>query len=170
MRRKTSPRRAQISARELQEIPKPPSPNPFHTKENEILRELRSMQIEIETLKRSILSQTNLQTLESDFYREFQRLSKEVRQSVEKNSETVDRMEAEVKFLKEDVARMISLDEEMKRISAKSMGRDIESLKAKSQWLETSIKGFDIDPIVEKINELEDKIRILKASQPFIIE
>ena len=167
MRKKASPKRSQLRARKIPEPPKPPS---VHTRENEILRELRDMQMEMESLKRSVLSQTNIQTLESDFYREFQRLSKEVREGLEKNRETVDRMEAEVKFLKEDVARMISLEEETKRISAKSVERDIESLKAKSNWLETSMKGFDMDPLVEKITELEDKIKILKASQPLILE
>jgi len=166
MRKKTPPRRAQILAKK---IPEPPNP-PAIGRDSEILRELRDMQIEMENLKRSVLSQTNIQTLESDFYREFQRLSREVRESVEKNRETVDRMEAEIKFLKEDMTRIISLEEQTKRISAKTVERDIESLKAKSQWLETSMKGFDIDPLVEKITELEDKIRILKASQPFIIE
>ena len=164
MRKKTSAKRAQISARKIPEPPKP------HDREDEILRELRGMQMEMENLKRSVLSQTNIQTLESDFYREFQRLSKEVRDGMEKNRESADRMEAEIKFLKEDMARIISLEEQTKRISAKTVERDIESLKAKSQWLETSMKGFDIDPIVEKITELEDKIKILKASQPFIIE
>jgi len=178
MRRKTSPRRSQAPVRK---IPEPPTRNPkvpadtfqpqsSHARESEILRELRDIQIEMENLKRSVLSQTNIQTLESDFYREFQRLSKEVREGLEKNRDAADRMEAEIKFLKEDMARIISLEEEMKRISAKTVERDIESLKAKSNWLETSMKGFDIDPIVEKINELEDKIKILKASQPLILE
>jgi len=163
---KTSPRRPQVLARKIPEPPKPPATG----RDSEILRELKGMQIEIETLKRSVLSQTNMQTLESDFYREFQRLSKDVKAGMEKSREAVDRMEAEVKFLKEDMARIISLEEETKRISAKTVERDIESLKAKSNWLETSMRGFDIDPLVEKITELEDKIKILKASQPFIIE
>jgi hypothetical protein len=165
MRRKTSRRSARISIKKNLEIPKPAI-----DRESEILREIRDMQIEIENLKRSTLSHTNIQTLESDFYREFQRLSKDVKENLEKNSHAVDRMEAEVKFLKEDVARILSLEDEMKRISAKAVGRDIESLKAKSQWLETSMKGFDIDPIVEKISELEENIKILKASQPLILE
>lgn len=139
-------------------------------RESEILREIRDMQIEIENIKRSTLSQTNIKTLESDFYREFERLSKDVKENLEKNRHTVDRMEAEVKFIKEDVARVLSIEDEMKRISAKAVERDIESLKAKSQWLETSMKGFDINPIVDKISELEKKIRTLKSSQPLIWE
>jgi deoxyribodipyrimidine photolyase len=165
MASKTSRRRAAAPARKKLDIPKPAI-----DRDAEILREMRDMQIEIENLKGSVLSKTNIQTLESDFYREFQRLSKDVKENLEKNRHAVDRMEAEVKFIKEDVARMLSLEDEMKRISAKAVGRDIESLKAKSNWLETSMKGFDIDPIVEKITELEDKIRALKASQPLILE
>jgi chromosome segregation ATPase len=177
MRRKTSRSRARASARKKPEPPKPSASSPkaaepahLISRDMEILREIRDMQIEIENLKQSILSENNMRTFESDFYREFQRLSKDVKESLEKNRHTVDRMEAEVKFLKEDLARVLSLEEEMKRISAKTVERDIESLKAKSNWLETSMKGFDIDPLVEKITELEDKIRILKASQPLILE
>ncbi len=167
MRRKTSPRRARATAKKT---PEPPKPASLNTMGMEILREIRDIQIEIENLKRSTLSQTNIQTLESDFYREFQRLSKDVKENLEKNRHAVDRIEAEVKFLKEDLSRVLSLEEEMKRISAKAVERDIESLKAKSQWLETSMKGFDIDPIVDKISELEKRIRNIKASQPLIIE
>lgn len=165
MRRKTPRRLRPAPVKKKLEIPKPAI-----DRDAEILREIRDMQIEMETLKQSVLSEKNMRTFESDFYREFQHLSKEVKESLEKNRHAVDRMEAEVKFLKEDVARVVSLEEEMKRISAKTVERDIESLKAKSNWLESSMKGFDIDPIVEKISELEDKIRILKASQPLIIE
>jgi hypothetical protein len=154
------------------QIPKESSKE--NTKPNDrdltIFQEIRDMQTDIETLKRSILSQTNIQTLENDFYREFERLTKEVKSDLEKNRHAVDKAEAEIKFLKEDIARIISIEEEMKRISAKSLERDVESLKAKSQWLETHVKGFDMDPLVEKIQEMEDKIKIMKASQPLILE
>ena len=148
----------------------PANHNASEARETAIFRDIRDMQMDIETIKRSMLSQTNIQTLESDFYKEFQRLSKEVKDNLEKNRHAVDRMEAEIKFLKEDIARIISIEEEMKRISAKSLERDVESLKAKSQWLETHVKGFDIDPLIEKIQDMEDKIKIMKASQPLIIE
>jgi cell division protein FtsB len=156
--------RKQILRKTSNENPKPGD------RDMAVFREIREMQMDIENLKGSILSQTNIQALESDFYREFQRLSTEVKENLEKNRHAVDRMEAEVKFLKEDVARVISIEEEMKRISAKSLERDVESLKARSQWLETHMKGFDIDPLIEKIQEMDDKIKIMKASQPLIIE
>jgi hypothetical protein len=156
--------RKQIPRKTPNENPKPGD------RDMAVFREIREMQMDIEALKRSVLSQTNIQALENDFYREFQRLSTEVKENLEKNRHAVDRMEAEVKFLKEDVARVISIEEEMKRISAKSLERDVESLKARSQWLETHMKGFDIDPLIEKIQEMDDKIKIMKASQPLIIE
>lgn len=165
--RKTRAIPARKIAREMQsEPPKPPTKD----RELEILREIREMQIDIENLKKTILSTTNIRTLEHDFLREFQHLSKEVKESIEKSRHAVDRMEAEIKFLRGDMKRVMSLEEEMNRLNMKSMTRDIESLKEKSRWLETSFKGFDIDPLVEKISELEDKIKILKASQPLILE
>lgn len=164
--RRTNPASSRVPARKAREVPQPPLPS----REREILTEIREMQMEIDTLKRSVLSHTNLQTLESDFYREFQRLSKEVKESLEKNRESVDRMEAEIKFLKEDMARIVSIEEEMNRLNMKGLTRDVEGLKEKSRWLETSFKGFDIDPIMEKITEIEDKIKILKASQPLILD
>ena len=165
MRRKIPPApRKQIPRESSKENTKPAD------RDLAIFREIRDMQTDIETLKRSTLSQTNMQTLESDFYREFERLTKEVKSDLEKNRHAVDKAEAEIKFLKEDIARIISIEEEMKRISAKSLERDVESLKAKSQWLETHVKGFDIDPLIEKIQDIEDKIKIMKASQPLIID
>lgn len=148
----------------------PSNAAPSHDRETAILREVREMQIEIEGLKRAILSGTNMRTLEEDLFREFQHLKKEVKESVEKNRHSVDKMEADIKFIREDIRRVMSLEEEMSRINAKSVTRDIESLKAKSHWLETHVKGFDIDPIIEKIQEIEDNIKIMKASQPLILE
>jgi len=139
-------------------------------KEIAILREIKEMQVEIENLKKATLSETNIRTLEEDLFREFQHLKKEVKESVEKNRHAVDKMEADIKFIKEDIGRIMSLEEEMSRINAKSVTRDIESLKAKSHWLETHMKGFNVDPIIEKIQEIEDNIKIMKASQPLILE
>lgn len=149
----------------MQKIPEPP-----HPKETEILREMREMQLELSNLKKSTLSETNMKSLENDLVREFQHLSKEVKGSLEKNRHAIDKMEAEIKFLREDVSRVMSLEEEMNRLNMKSLTRDLEGLKEKSSWLEGKFQAFDLDPFVEKMQELEDKIKILKASQPLILE
>ena len=141
-----------------------------HDKETAILKEIKEMQIDMENLKKSILSETNMRSLESDLVREFQKLSKEVRGGLERNRHAVDKMEAEIKFLKEDVGRIMGLEEQMNRLNMKSLTRDMESLKAKSNWLEGKIGTFDLDPVVERISDIESKIKILKAAQPFIIE
>jgi hypothetical protein len=152
----------------LQELPSvPPS---LEAKETAALREIREMQIEMENLKKSVLSETNIRSLEHDFFREFEHMKKEIKESLERNSHAVDKMEAEIKFLKEDMGRIMSLEEEMNRLNMKSLTRDVEGLKEKSRWLETSFKSFDIDPIIEKISEIEDKVKIMKASQPIILE
>ncbi len=141
-----------------------------HDRETAILKEIKEMQIDMENLKKSILSETNMRSLESDLVREFQKLSKEVRGGLERNRHAVDKMEAEIKFLKEDVGRIMGLEEQMNRLNMKSLTRDMESLKAKSHWLEGKIQVFDLDPVVERISDIESKIKILKAAQPFIIE
>ena len=141
-----------------------------HDRETAILKEIKEMQIDMENLKKSILSETNMRSLEGDLVREFQKLSKEVRGGLERNRHAVDKMEAEIKFLKEDVGRIMGLEEQMNRLNMKSLTRDMESLKAKSNWLEGKIQRFDLDPVVERISDIESKIKILKAAQPFIIE
>ena len=148
----------------------PPVPPSLEAREESLLREIRGMQMEMENLKKSVLSETNIKSLEHDMTTEFQKLSREVKESVEKNRHVVDKMEAEIKFLREDVGRIMGLEEEMNRLNMKGLTRDVEGLKEKSHWLETSFRSFDIDPIIEKITEIEDKIKIMKASQPLIIE
>jgi hypothetical protein len=166
---KPVPRTARkVSVHQQEQLP--PVPPSVEAEETAALREIRDMQIEMENLKKAVLSGTNIQSLEHDLTTEFQRLSKEVKESVEKNRHAVDKMEAEIKFLKEDIGRIMSLEEEMNRLNMKSLTRDVEGLKEKSRWLETSFKSFDIDPIIEKITEIEDKIKIMKASQPIILE
>jgi len=141
-----------------------------HDRETSILKEIKEMQMEIENLKKSVLSETNIRSLESDLVREFQKLSKEVRSGLESNRHAMDKMEAEIKFLKEDVGRVMSLEEQMNRLDMKNLTREMESLKAKSNWLEGKIQIFNLDPVVERISDIEDRIKILKATQPFIIE
>lgn len=113
----------------LQELP--PVPPSLETKETATLREIRDMQMEIENVKKAVLSETNMRSLEHDLTREFQKMSKEVKESLEKNSHAIDRMEAEVKFLKEDIGRVMGLEEEMNRLNMKSLTRDVEGLKEK---------------------------------------
>jgi len=143
---------------------------PLEAKEMASLREMREMQMQIDSLKAAVLSDTNIKSLEHDLTTEFQKLSKEVKDSVQSNRHAIDKMEAEIKFLREDVGKIMGLEEEMNRLNMKSLTRDVEGLKERNRWLETSFKSFDIDPIMEKITEIEDKIKILKASQPIIIE
>jgi deoxyribodipyrimidine photolyase len=165
MKRKTSTRRNNNIQNEPV-LPTPPTPD----RNQEVLKELREMQIDMENLKKAVLSETNIRTLEHDFYREFEHMKKEIKESLEKNRHTVERMEGEVKFLKQDMARVMGLEEEMNRLNMKSLTRDVEGLKAKSQWLEGKFQVFDMDPVLDKIQEIEDKIKILKASQPIILE
>jgi chromosome segregation ATPase len=163
--RKSAPRPAKLRPQEL-----PPVPPSLEAKETAALREIREMQIEMESLKKAVLSETNIRSLEHDFYREFEHMKKEMKESLEKNRDAVDRMEAEIKFIKEDIGRIMRIEEEMNRLNMKGLTRDVEGLKEKSNWLETSFKSFDIDPIIEKITEIEDKIKIMKASQPIVLE
>ena len=145
------------AVQEAQALPKPPIPD----RSAEVLKEIREMQIEIENLKKAVLSDTNILSLEHDLYREFEHMKKEMRESLEKNRHAVERMEGEVKFLKHDMAKVMGLEEEMDRLNMKSLTRDVESLRAKSQWLEGKFQVFDMDPVLDKIQEIEDKIKIL---------
>jgi len=159
----------QKSAKRTHQAPALPAP-PLPDRSIELMKEIKEMQIEVENLKKSILSQTNIRTLESDFYKEFEHMKKEMKESLEKNRHAVERMEGEVKFLKQDVARVMGLEEEMNRLNMKSLTRDVESLKEKSHWLEGKFQVFDMDPVLDKLQELEDKLKIMKASQPLILE
>ncbi len=62
------------------------------------------------------------------------------------------------------------LEEEMHRLDLKQLRRYIEKLMAKTEWIEGNIERIDLDPVLEKIAEMESRMKVLKYSFPIIIE
>ena len=61
-------------------------------------------------------------------------------------------------------------DKMIDKLDIDNISRGIESLKERSQWLEENIQKIDIRPLREKIDKIEELLREMKASSPYIIE
>ena len=48
--------------------------------------------------------------------------------------------------------------------------RDIEILKTKADWLESTVNKFDLREIHEKIEELEEKLKSHRGYSPIVLE
>ncbi|UCD02813.1 MAG: hypothetical protein JSV63_03445 [Candidatus Aenigmatarchaeota archaeon] len=48
--------------------------------------------------------------------------------------------------------------------------RDLEILKTKADWLESTIHKLDMSHVYQKIDELEEKVQSQKSYSPYVIE
>ena len=59
--------------------------------------------------------------------------------------------------------------EDIEKMNIGGVRRDLEILKTRQQWLENSIKRFDVKPLYEKIEDIEHVLRRFKMSSPVVV-
>jgi hypothetical protein len=108
--------------------------------------------------------------LENDIHREFERIRDDVKQGTTENTETIKIIEAEMANIRERIGEIKMLGDGLKGLDMESLARDIEVLKQKTHWLEENIEKLDIQPLFERIREIEEDLRATRGESPLIIE
>ncbi len=112
----------------------------------------------------------NFKRFEEDVYKQFESISRSIKDILAKSKEKAEKAEAEIRMLKESVEEAKRLEEDVKKMNVESIMRDLEILKTRNQWLEGQIEKIGTGPLHERVQELEHKINTLKASSALIIE
>ncbi len=84
--------------------------------------------------------------------------------------ELVERMKVEIKTLREGMDETKQAKEHVDNMDVSNIRRDMEALKQKSKYIEGHIERIDVRPLVNMIQEVENKVERLKASSALIIE
>jgi HPt (histidine-containing phosphotransfer) domain-containing protein len=131
------------------------------------MERIENIEEDVKSLK-SVLENFDVKNLEDQIFMEFGEINKKIKTGVRSNKEFIDRIDTEVKIIKEEIEKMRTARKSIKGMEG--MRHEIESLKAKNHWLESQIERIKIKPIVEKIIEIEKLIQGMTVAQPIVIE
>ncbi len=85
---------------------------------------------------------------------------KEVQDQVAKNHEELN---IEVKAMNSKLSTTSTSVKGMESAGTPGIMRDLEILKTKAEWLESTVQKFDLNPVYEKLQELETRLRAVGA-------
>jgi chromosome segregation ATPase len=130
---------------------------------------LNEMRAEVKALRMRI-DKIDFQGLTKEIYNQFEKMNSSIRESEKKTDDLVEKMNVEIKTLREKMEETSQAKEHVEGLEVSHMKRDMESLKQKSQYIEQHLERVDVKPIVEMIQEVERKVDSLRASSALIIE
>ena len=107
---------------------------------------------------------------EKEIYRRLEKLTEKMNETLERANEQQEEFDTEIKEARRDSEQVKIINEKIEKLDRENMPREIESLKEKIRWVEQIIERIDITPLYEKIQEIEHKLSVLRASSPYVIE
>lgn len=113
---------------------------------------------------------TGRKNMEDDIHREFEKVKNGVKQGITENAGTIKNMEAEMANLRERIEEIKLLGDALKGLDMRSIARDIEVLKQKTHWLGENIEKLNIQPLFERIREIEEEVKVTRDRSPLVIE
>ncbi|RLJ05845.1 MAG: hypothetical protein DRP13_02135 [Candidatus Aenigmatarchaeota archaeon] len=138
-------------------------------KENVIVNDIKDLWEEVNKLKASPAPK-DLVKIEDNIFREFDRFRKSIEKEIERNQKSVQEVFLQIKTLSDEIKEIKSIRKKLQETDIDSIKRDMESVKLKLQWLENRIRESGHEDLFEKIEEIENMVKRLKASSPLVIE
>lgn len=129
---------------------------------DEVNSDVKALKLRIEKI--------DFQGLTKEIYDQFEKMNKSVKDSERKTDDLIEKMNVEIKTLKEKVGEAMQAKKQLEELDIPNMRKDMESLKQKSQYIEQHIERVDLNPIVDMIKELETKVSNLRTSSALVIE
>ena len=105
-----------------------------------------------------------------DVRKELEKIKYDVRQNTTKNAEAIRNMESELANIMERTNEITSLGNATAGFDIKGMARDIEALKQRTIWLQENIEKLNMQPLLERIREIEEEMRMSRRDPPLVIE
>jgi chromosome segregation ATPase len=124
---------------------------------------------QVKSLKANV-DKIDFQELSQEIYAQFEKMKSSIKESEKKTDDVAERLNVELKTVKEQLNETKQAGEAMKDLDVSSMRRDVESLKQKSAYIEQHIERVDIRPVIEMIKDVENKVEGLRTSSALIIE
>ncbi len=118
-------------------------------------------------------SDAKLTTLLKDFDEAKRDLEKEretLKGMQEKNRMDFDSLSVDLRALNTKLSSFEKKTGDIEAAGITGLMRDLEILKTKTQWLESTIHKLDLNQIYQKIEDLEDRMNIHRGHSPHVIE
>ncbi len=106
-----------------------------------------------------------------DHDKEIDRIKDRLQEIEAKRKEDFDSLETDVRALNASIKSVTSTFKSLEGSGVSGILRDLEILKTKADWLESTIQKMDLQHINDKIEAIEDKIdRTQGTESPMILE
>ncbi len=102
--------------------------------------------------------------------KEMEKIKASLKEMEYKKEHDIESLEIEINALNSKLGSMTTSVKGMEGAGAVGVLRDLEILKTKAEWLESTVQKFDLNPIYEKIQELEERLRSAGGYSPVVIE
>jgi len=136
-------------------------------KNREKIQNLESLFSEVNEIRKKFNSM-DFKGMTDEIYRQFERMNGVVKENESKIEELVSRDESRIGALEK---RVDEVSASLTRIPAvEDAKRELESLKQKVEWLEKSRHEVDVQPVMDMVKGLQEKLESLKIRSPYIIE
>ena len=143
---------------------------------SEIREEINPEQIKL--LKKEIEdSKKNFKKLKLDevgdvvnFQIRLERIHEELKDDFRRVVDRMEEFKTQMDTFDDKIEHIKKIEDHIRKLDMKQMRREIEILKTKDHWIMDNLEKLDIDPLFEKIQEMQHEIRTVKATLPFVIE
>ena len=105
-----------------------------------------------------------------NFQVRLEKIHEELKDDFTRVVEKMEEFHVKMNTFEGNMEDMKKVEDHIKRLDLKQLRREIEILKTKEHWIMDNLEKLDIDPVFEKIQEIEHNIKLLKATSPFVIE
>jgi hypothetical protein len=102
--------------------------------------------------------------------KELEKIKESLHDIESRSGKDLESLEIELKALTSKLSSTTTSVKGMEGAGVTDITRDLEILKTKAEWLESTVQKFDLKPIYEKIEELEDRLRTHGGYSPMVIE
>ena len=102
--------------------------------------------------------------------REIDKIRASMKDRDKKSDELLEKLEIELRALGTKITSMSGTVKGVEGAGVTGIMRDLEILKTKQEWLESTVHKFDLKHIYDKIEELEDRVRSSGGYHPIVIE
>jgi hypothetical protein len=131
------------------------------------IQELENLFSEVNEIRKKF-NAMDFKGMTDEIYRQFERMNSVVKDNESKIEELVSRDESRIgaleKKLDEIAASLTSIP------AVEEVKRDLEVIRQKVEWLEKSRQEVDVQPVMDMVKELHEKLESLKVRAPYIIE
>lgn len=139
----------------------------MHNEFRQGVREIKQWRDEVQSMKKDFEGDASLG---GGVKKKLSHMDRNIKEILAESERERERLEADITEVKQLLRELADVRNQMKSLDIAGLRRDLESVRTKQEWLEKSLDGFDLEPLKERLKELEHKLSMMRVSSPLVIE